>query len=97
MTRSRKPSNFSLYLCQKLAVGASNDKNQDNADGQSDNLDLNSDGISAFAMSHMRRGSFANESQSDIFGNDNEADGGNRDYDLDEIASILGVERLQKL
>ena len=81
--RSRKMSNFSLYLRTKLAA----------AEEQQSDLDLNFDAESANPLSRRDKGnSFAAPSESDITNlNDYDGDEGeggtcDQDYDLDEIA-----------
>ena len=87
MSTQRKQSNFSLYLRQKLAAGA-------NAyDGVSDNMDLNFDDESAIAYSQLHKPSFTGLSESEVA----EGEGGARDYDLDDLAELLGVENMEQL
>ena len=53
-------------------------------------MDLNFDDESAIAYSQKHKASFTGASESEI----GEGDGGFRDYDLDELAEILGVEKM---
>ena len=58
-------------------------------------MDLNFDDESALAYRNSHKPSATGFSESDIAGGDAEGDGGCRDYDLDELAEILGVENMQ--
>ena len=66
-------------------------------------IDLDFDEVSAINSRRDKGYSFAGASESEIAGHEAEGEGGNRDnvgerdYDLDELADVLGIQNMQRL